>query len=87
MGHLAIAADFVPLVLGLPVLLPRNWSVLFGPGSDPHKYLEKHPERAALIAAYDAGHAYVEKILLEVEPEKLKQPSPFEPLLQHLPTT
>lgn len=85
-GHLAIASDFVLMVLGKPTLLPKNWMVLFGPGSDPVKYLEKHPSRAELIAAYERGHQAVFKEVPEADASKLTGPSPFKPLINELPT-
>ncbi len=85
-GHLAIAADFALMVLGQPTLLPKTWMVLFGPGSDPLKYLDKHPNRADLIAAYEAGHEAVIAAMRHADPVKLAGPSPFKPLIEQLPT-
>jgi hypothetical protein len=85
-GHLAVAVDFVPMLLGQPTLCPKNWVVMFGPASDPMKYLEKHPSRAELMAAYVKGHDYVFEVMKHADPVKLKEPSPFKPLINELPT-
>jgi hypothetical protein len=85
-GHLAIAADFALMLLGKPTLCPKTWMVMFGPGSDPLKHLDKHPSKSELVAALDAGHAAVLSALPEANVEELKKPSPFQPLIKHLPT-
>jgi hypothetical protein len=85
-GHLAIASDFILMILGQPMLLPKTWAVMFGPGSDPMKYLEKHPSRAELLAAYDAGYEAALVAMKHPDPSKLAGPSPFKPLIDQLPT-
>ena len=85
-GHLAMASDFALMVMGQPTRLPKNWMVLFGPGSDPVKHLDKHPSRAELVAAYEAGHEAVLAAIPQVNAARLKEPSPFPPLIEHLPT-
>lgn len=85
-GHLAVASDFILMVLGKPTLCPKNWMVLFGPGSDPVKHLDKHPGMAELVAALQRGHDAVFAAMPEADPVKLAGPSPFKPLIDVLPT-
>lgn len=85
-GHLTVSADFILGVLGKPRLLPKSWMVLFGPGSDPFKHLDRHPDHATLIAAYEAGHQAVFEAMKDADASKLSGPSPFEPLKEMLPT-
>ncbi len=85
-GHLAMSSDFIMMVLGKPTLLPKTWAVMFGPGSDPHKHLDKHPSMAELTAALGAGHAAVFEHVPHANPEKMASPSPFKPLIEVLPT-
>lgn len=85
-GHLTVSTDFILMILGQPTLLPKTWMVLFGPGSDPVKYLDKHPSRDELLAAYDAGHEAAIAAMKHADPAKLAGPSPFKPLIEQLPT-
>lgn len=85
-GHLAVSTDFILKLAGQSTLLPKTWMVLFGPGSDPHKHLDKHPNRTELVAAYEAGHEAVFVAVPKMDMEKLKEPSPFQPLIKELPT-
>lgn len=85
-GHLALSTDFVLMVLDKPRLCPRNWNVLFGPGSNPMKYLEKHPTKEELVAALDAGHQAVFQEVPKADPALLSKTNPFEPLREYMPT-
>lgn len=85
-GHLALASDFALGILGQPALCPKTWLVMFGPGSDPAKHRERHPTKAALVAALERGHAAVVAAVPNFDPAKLAEPSPFEPLRHVLPT-
>lgn len=85
-GHLTVSADYALKIMGQPTLVAKNWHVMFGPGSSPMKHLDKHPGRAELLAAYEAGHEAVLTALPNVELEAMKAPSFFEPLIKDLPT-
>lgn len=85
-GHLAVAADFILMVLGKPTLCPKSWMVMFGPGSDPHKHLDKHPSLAELTAALATGHAAAIEAVPHSDATKMAGPSPFKPLIDVLPT-
>jgi hypothetical protein len=85
-GHLTVSADYGLKIMGQPMLAGKNWHVMFGPGSSPMKHLDKHPNRAELLAAYEAGHDAVLAALPNVNMEAMKAPSFFEPLLKDLPT-
>lgn len=85
-GHLALSSDFVMMVLDKPRLCPKSWNVLFGPGSDPRKHLDKHPGKTELVAALAAGKDAVFREVPGANPELLNKVNPFEPLRPYLPT-
>lgn len=85
-GHLALSSDFVLMVLDKPRLCPKSWNVLFGPGSDPRKHLDKHPRKAELVAALAAGKEAVFREVPLASTDLLTKVNPFEPLRASLPT-
>lgn len=85
-GHLSIAGDLGLKLLGKPTRLPKNWAVLFGPGSKPMEHLDRHPSRAELLKAYEESHAALTAAARDVDPARLPEPNPFTPLKGPLPT-
>jgi hypothetical protein len=59
LGHLVLGADFVPKLLGQPMLTDAAWMQQFGPGSTPIDDPSQYPTREVLLAklaeVYDRG--------------------------------
>lgn len=87
LGHLAICTDSALGVLGQEKLLPRQWSVLYGPGSQPTPGERTWTSKQELWAAYSAGHEAVDAATRDVSAESLSGANPIEFLQATLPTT
>lgn len=85
-GHLAIAADFAPMFLGLPRGCPKEWHKVFGPGSDPTAVPLPHPSKAEMLAAFESAHHRVVEALKTATPETLGKPHSFAPTKDVFPT-
>ncbi|MFO0926043.1 MAG: DinB family protein [Gemmataceae bacterium] len=51
LGHLAICTDYAAALLGLPMVCPKEWHQMFGPGSDPARVPTPHPNKKQLVDA------------------------------------
>lgn len=86
LGHLAICTDYAASLLGLPMVCPKEWHQMFGPGSDPAQVPTPHPSKKQLVDALEAGHAWVSEAAHHARAEPLSESHTLEPLRKALPT-
>lgn len=84
LGHLAVVTDYAGKLFGLERQCPREWHVMFGPGSKPGNLQEPLPTKEELLSALERGHQRVVSAIEKVTPEQLAEPQPYE-LLKALP--
>lgn len=78
LGHLAVVTDYAGKMLGAERQCPREWHVMFGPGSKPGNMQEPLPTKDELLSAIAKGHARVVSALEKATPETLAQPQPYD---------
>ena len=87
LGHLAIAADYVPLVLGEKMSLPEAWhKQLFGPGSLPTTERDRYPSKAELVASLERLYERNLQLVAAAPEATLAAPHKIEFFLPLLPT-
>ncbi len=86
LGHLIVAAAFVPKLAGQPTGLDDDWMAQFGPGSVPHSDRGAYPSRDELLARLDAAYERAVEILPSFTPEQLSAPNPGPFLPVEFPT-
>jgi hypothetical protein len=86
-GHLAITGDFGRRLCGRPPHCPKEWRVLFNPGSTPaHDGADYPPMRelaSSLLAVYDD----LANAALDADPALLAVENPYEPTRAGFPTS
>lgn len=78
LGHLAICTDFAAKLLGLSRECPREWHLMFGPGSKPAELSGTLPSKAELLAALARGHERVAPAARSADAAAMAQPQTFE---------
>lgn len=87
-GHLAQVADKATgnFTLGLERQFPPQWEELFHGKSHPTADRAAYPDKPALLAAYESGHARVAEALGKLDDSVLAKPTPHEGFGQRFPT-
>jgi uncharacterized damage-inducible protein DinB len=97
LGHVALGADFVALLLGQPTITDETWMATFGPGSMPVADRAAYPSKEHLLSTMRKTHARAIELLADATTAQLDAPNatPFFPvefptvgaLITHLMTT
>ncbi len=97
LGHLALGADFVSLLLGGELETDEHWMQTYGPGSQPIDDRSIYASKEELLTLLERLYQRAEKLALSATEEQLAQPNqtPFlaaqfpkvGDLLMHLLTT
>jgi uncharacterized damage-inducible protein DinB len=87
-GHLTQVADKATgnFTLGLERRFPAGWDDLFHGKSQPTADRATYPDKAALMAAYEAAHARVADALRRADDSLLAKPTPHEGFRERFPT-
>lgn len=86
LGHLSVTADGGLRLLGGAPYAPRNWRLLFGPGTQPAAQRGLYPDKHELLSVVESGYAALTEQLGAASSEKLREAHAFEPLKAVLPT-
>ncbi len=78
LGHLAVCTDFAGRILGLERACPREWHLMFAPGTKPAELKGPLPSKEELMTAYEKGHARVSEAAPGASPEAMSQPHAVE---------
>ena len=77
-GHLAVTGDFTRRLCRLPPLAPKEWRVLFSPGTTPSTDAGTYPPMAQLVESIRTIYAELAEHANSATPEKLAEPNPLE---------
>ncbi len=87
LGHLAMASDYVPKLLGQASGIPENWLKLFGPGSQPLTDRVAYPTKSALLSTLPLTHQRAAEVIVATPVEVFSRPNPSNiEALKSLPT-
>lgn len=87
LGHLAVAADYVPMVLGEKMSLPDSWhKELFGPGSTPTTDRARYPSKAELVSELERLYQRNLQLVRAAPESKTAAPHQIAYFLPVLPT-
>ena len=87
LGHLVITGDFGRRLAGLPPIAPREWRVLFGPGTVPSRDSTSYPPMAELIENFRAVYHDLALRAPGASPDVLGTANPFEAARPAFPTS
>jgi hypothetical protein len=86
LGHLTITGDFARKLCGLPPIAPKEWRLLFAPGTVPSRDPDSYPPMKALIDTFRAVYSDLAANAPTASPEVLELANPFEPARAAFPT-
>ncbi len=75
LGHVALGADFVALLLGQSMVTDEEWMATFGPGSTPADNRALYPSKDQLLATMRMTHDRAIELLSEATPAQLDAPN------------
>jgi uncharacterized damage-inducible protein DinB len=78
-GHLAVTNDSLLKILGQATVCPPQWHQLFGMNAQPLT-ADQYPDKASLLACFDAGRAAIEAAAPSADPAVLDHPHSIAPL-------
>jgi hypothetical protein len=78
LGHLAISTDYAARILGLHRACPKEWHVLFGPGTNSAALEAPLPSKAELLEAFENGCSRVIEATPNAKSEVLDAPHAIE---------
>lgn len=86
LGHLAWAADLIPVLLGQASMLDDGWAERFGATSCPSPDATLYPSKSDLFATLEAAHTRALAALPLITPEILASEQPAAEFRFFLPT-
>jgi hypothetical protein len=86
LGHLAVAADHLGKVMGLPSELPAGWTEIFKTGGTPSPERSVFPAKEETLRVMAQQHARIGQAVSDADPAALAQPHPNEKSRAHFPT-
>lgn len=86
LGHVALGADFVALLLGQSMVTEETWMATFGPGSTPTDDRAKYPSKDQLLATMRATHDRAIKLLSQATQAQLDAPNQTKFFPEEFPT-
>jgi hypothetical protein len=75
LGHVALGADFVALLLGQSMVTDEAWMATFGPGSTPAGDRAAYPSKEQLLATMRMTHARAIQLLAQATTAQLDAPN------------
>lgn len=86
LGHLALTANWLAVLLGLESQAPEGWERVFATGGIPSGDAADYPPKDELLAALAAQHARNTDAVLQADPAWLAEPNPDERRRRYFPT-
>ena len=86
LGHLVLAADLVPQLIGQESTTDEAWLATYGPGSNPSEDRGNYASKQQLLDMMESTYARASQLAAAATPEQLAAPNATPFLAKQLPT-